>query len=824
MDLPTTRHDNSSAVRDEKAIQQESLEKKGILEKISLWLFYIGIFLSPIIFIPSLYAPLDLVKTIFLSSFILISCILYAFSAIKRRSVILPHYAIGYVSVAIIVSIIISTLLSSNVSKSFIGQGFEMGTASFLLLMFLVSYFTSRIAIKDKESIFNIYAAIFVAFVILALFHIFRIIGGADFMTLGILGNLTATVVGKWYDFAILSGIAGLLSFFGIKFLSLSKGFKWLLTISLIIVGALLFLVNSSLIWTSIALVVFFVGIYEYSTRTANGTGIQKILSRISFFTFLVFLIASVLAWKGDAISAPVIKALSIEQGEARLPWQLTIDIAADTLKEAPLFGAGPNRFVHQFLRYKPLEINPTVFWNSEFSSGFGTLPTFLITLGFVGAILWIVFFVFFTRSGVRALKKASDPFKKFFITSSFFIALFLWIMNFVYIPSHVTIFFTFLFTGLFIACLANEGIVTEKSYRSKAPIILSAVVVILVIWLGVYAKKALAIYFFQQGIKELNVNTAPAGIDMAKQKFMKAQSWDSSDVYYQALSEVNIIKINALIKEIQNVAAKNSSQEQAPDPKITEQIMALVKEAVEYTNSAVKADPTNYYNYISQARISELAASMQIPSAYEGAKNSYASAVSLNPYNPGIYLSLAKLEASQKKLAEAQQYIGRALQLKQNYIEAIFLLAQIQVNNGQIKDAITSVKVATQINPNDPTLLFQLGLLYYNDKNYTDAAATLAKAIELNSQYANARYFLGLSLARLGKNADAIAQFKELVKTNPDNKEIAFILSNLEAGKSPFTDAQPPIDNKPEKRSTLPVTEKTPVPAKTVPTSKASN
>ncbi|MDP3962852.1 MAG: tetratricopeptide repeat protein [bacterium] len=741
----------------------------------------------------------------------------------------LPHYALGYVSVAIIASILISTFLSSNTYKSFIGQGFEIGTASFLLLMFLVSFFASRIAIKNKEAIFNIYAAVFVSFIVLALFHIFRIIGGADFMTLGILGNLTSTVVGKWYDFAILSGIAGLLSFFGIKFLFLGKGFKWILSISLLIAGGLLFIVNSSLIWTAISLIVLCVIAYEYSIGTASGTGIQRILSRISFLTFAVFIIASVLAWKGDAIAVPVIKALKVEQGEAILPWQLTIDVAASTLKESPLFGAGPNRFSYQFLRFKPLEINPTAFWNSEFSRGFGVLPTFLVTLGLVGAILWCAFFIFFIRDGARALKKPSDPFRKFFISSTFFTALFLWLMNLIYIPSHVTIFFTFLFTGLFVASLVEAGVATEKEYglsggrmRKYAPTILSLAIVILIVWLGVYAKKATAIYFFQQGIKELNTNKTA---DQAKERFLKALSWDISDIYYQALSEVNIIKINSLVQEIQKKTSEASSRgsaQQEPDPKIVEQITALVKEAVDYTNSAIEADPTNYYNYISQARISEIAASLSVPNAYEGAKNSYANAISLNPYNPGIYLSLANLEASQKKNEEAQQYIGRALQLKQNYIEAIFLLAQIQVNNGQIKDAITSVKVATQINPNDPTLLFQLGILYYNDKNYIEATASLLKAVELNSQYANARYFLGLSQARLGKNADAIVQFEELAKTNPDNEEITFILSNLKDGKSPFTDAQPPIDNMPEKRKALPVPETSGPPESTP--SKAAN
>ena len=189
---------------------------------------------------------------------------------------------------------------------------------------------------------------------------------------------------------------------------------------------------------------------------------------------------------------------------------------------------------------------------------------------------------------------------------------------------------------------------------------------------------------------------------------------------------------------------------------------------------------------------------------------DAYNGAAKFNPYDPSIYLSVARLEASQNKMDEAQKYIGAALQLKQNYTEAIFFLSQIQVNQGKIKDAIVSTQVTTQINPNNPQLFFQLGFLYYNDKDYQNAATALQKAVDLSSQYSNARYFLGLSLVRLNKNTEAVAQFEEIAKSNPDNKEVEGILANLKAGKSPFTDVKPPVDSKPEKRAALPIKEKT--------------
>ena len=413
---------------------------------------------------------------------------------------------------------------------------------------------------------------------------------------------------------------------------------------------------------------------------------------------------------------------------------------------------------------------------------------------------------------GIILFKKDYDPFKKFIGLSSFFSATFLWIMNLLYIPSHVILFLTFIFTGIFLASLIEQEIISYKVFKinsnpkvKKYILSLSSLsLIILIIWLGIYFKKIVAIAYFEKGIKELNYNNS---YEKGLLNFKKALSWDISDIYYQALSETDILKVRSVIGDVQ--AQISNSPDKSVNPETAKSITSLIGEALEYTKKAIALDPLNYYNYIAQARVSDIASSLRIPGAYEGVKNSYGNAISLNPSNPSLYLNLARFETSQNKLKQAEEDIGMALRIKPNYIEAIFLLSQIQVANGQIKDAIISAKVATDINPSDPILFFQLGFLYYNDKNYTESTNAFSKAISLNSQYANARYFLGLSLIRLGRNAEAIEQFVELEKTNPDNKEIAFILANIKSGKSPFADAKPPIDSKPEKRSNLPVKEK---------------
>ncbi len=794
--------------------QIQNKKSNNIFEKVAYIVFLITLILSPIAFISSSYASLDVTKTIVISLGILISSILFVISLLKQKSFLISKNSLTNIMIALMVSIIVSALLSTNPMKSFFGQGFEIGTASFLLLMFITAFLVSRLASNDKDRILYVYAGILISFLILILFHTVRFFAGPDFLSFGLLNTITSTLIGKWYDFGILTGVVGLLSFFGLQSLSLNKGLKLLLTILLIISGFILFVINSSLIWFSVAIVVFAFGIYQYLLKSDQNTGVKKIISRISIATLIVLIISIACAWKGNTLALPLIKSLKLEQTEVLLPWQLTIDVASETIKQSPLFGAGPNRFINQYLIYKPQVVNPTPFWAFEFGNGFAFIPTFLVTQGLVGAILWSLFLIFFVCTGIRALKKITDKYSQFIIGSTFFTTSFLLLISLIYFPSHVIVFLTFVFIGLSIASFITESAITLKDIESTrnysvgklSTTSLIIILLVLVVWIVIDIRKDVAIGYFQRGISALNLPNNQ-GIDKATSNFKKALALDHTDIYYQALSEVNIFVITTLAQKIQTQTQQGAK---IPDPEIIKQISALVDEALGYTKSAIAIDPTNYYNYVAQARISELALSLQIPNAYENAKTAYNNAILYNPLNPFLYLNLARLEASQNKLAETQRNIGIALQLKQNYIEAIFFLSQIQVNQGQIKEAIISTQVATQINPDNPLLFFQLGLLQYNDKNYQEAINALTKAVELNSLYANARYFLGLSLSRLGRNQEAIKQFEEIAKTNPNSQEVAFILTNLRAGKSPFTDAQPPIDSKPEKRKQLPVKEKT--------------
>lgn len=766
------------------------------LNKASFVVFLLTIILTPLAFTLSSYNSLDIIKGAIITLGIISSSILFLLSIFKDKTLNISKHPIVISSIALVVSLIISSLLSTNIYKSFFGQVFEIGSGGFITILFIASFLCVCLIHGKKQRIYNIYIAIVAPFVLIAILHISRFIFGIDFMTLGILQFPTSTLLGKWNDIAIYSSVILLFSYINLQFIIFKKIPKIFFVVIGTISGFLIFIVNSPIVWGTFTLVMIFIVMYQYlkSNRT---------IATLPMVGILIILFSIACYYNGSNFVNPLTRYLKISQSEVTLPWRFTIDVVAQTMKESPIFGAGPNRFGAEYLKFKPQNINPTQFWNTEFNNGFALIPSSLVTQGILGFILWIILLLVLIYSGLKSLKKPEDGSRTTSITIPFFISLFLWLISLVYVPSHSVLLITFVITGIFIGTLFSEDYssinkIDMPNWRfvnfNKLFIVFS--VIILSCGLIIYFKKTLSLIYFQSGIGNLNISENQ-DIDKAMNKFQKSLYIDRNDIYYQALSETNILKINSI------------AQSSIPDKEKAEQVTALIQSSVEYTKKAIEFDPTNYYNYLSEARISEVANSLQIPNAFEGARQAYINSLKYNPYNPAIYLSLARIEASKNNYAEAQKYIGLSLNIKPNYTDAIFLLSQIQVSQGQIKEAINSVRFATQTNPDDPIVFFQLGLLYYNDKNYQQAVESLTNAIKLNNDYANAKYFLGLSYARLGKTDDAIINFESLAITNPENQEVLQILSNLRQGKSPFTDTKPPVDSKPEKRPTLPVKER---------------
>lgn len=786
------------------------------LENTAFYIFFTAVILAPLAFLPFSYIAFDIVndtlKTIVIALGVLIPTILYGIISHRERTLVLPPKSIIWPSLVVAVSLLVSSFNSFNLSRSLFGQGFEVNTASFILTLFVAGFITFTLVRRKQERASLIYIGLMVSFLIIALLHGLRFIFGPQFLSLGILKNLTTTIFGSWFDLAIYAGVIVLISLSALIFLPLSNRFKMIYRVTLVVSLISAFIVNSFFVWVSLCVVGLLMTVYLYK-YPANKTSMEMsgMFSRIAWLPLAIALIAgiSLISYDGKQISTPVIKKLNAEFNTLVLPWQLSLDVDTGVIKDRLLFGVGPNHFNQAFLAYKPLVINQTDAWNAEFNYGFSLLATFIATQGLLGIVSWLLLLIFIGILFTKVLKNpSSDQHEKFIAVSSVFTATFIWIMTIFTVPAHVIMFFAFIITAISISSGVKQGHLipvrlssgnSGLSSKLLSPAIL-ALAVLGVLWTTNYVKDALALAYFGSGVKQLQVKNDAL---VADNSFKKAQSLNNSDAFLRARAEAGIVQINKLVANVDKDASASTTEALVAD------ITKIINLSNAYAQAAIKFNPSNYYNYLSQARVAELASRINIPGAYDNALSAYTESIRYNPLNPSLYFALAQLQVSQNKLDDAIRTLGAAIQVKSNYLDAVFLLSQISAAQGNVKDAIIAAQVANQINPKNAVVLFQLGLLHFNNKDYVNSANALEKAVEIQPDYANAKYFLGLAYVRINKISDALKQFAELAISNPDNEEVKFILSNLQQGKSPFIDAQPPITPTPEKRPSLPIKEK---------------
>ncbi|MEN9912809.1 MAG: hypothetical protein RLY66_217 [Candidatus Parcubacteria bacterium] len=785
----------------------ETTKSSGGLES---WAFYIllaTIILAPLSFLPTPYIALDSVKTAVITLGTIISAILYGVMAYQKRGISLPPRGVFWSGVAVIVSIVLSSAMGIHAGKSFFGQGFELATGSFSILMFVAALVVFA-SIREKiERVTTLYVAMIAAFLGLTVFHGLRLAFGPTFAKLGILSTSTSTILGTWFDFATYAGVIGVIVVAALMLLPLSRRMKMVYSALLVAAFVVAIFVNSTMVWISLTLV-FTVATLYMTVRNYPGSGFISFFKGLAWLPLIAAVVSGFFFWKGTTVVGPTIDRMGIEYTSLTLPWQTSLDVAAGAIKDRPLLGIGPNQFNKAYIAYRPSYINNTLAWSAEFNYAFSLVATSVVSQGVVGVIAWIAFLIFLAIALVRALMRLpSDPYARFAVVSSTFGATYLWIVSFVSVPSHAMLYFTYVLTAIAVGSVVNANIasvyaVSPRVGTRSRPLFstaLVAAVALMIIWGAVSVKNAVALAYFGSGVKALNSTGDALAADAA---FRTAQRLNPLDSYLRARVEAGIARSNQLISQANALPTGTTTQA------IIEEINSVVNASAGFAQEAIASDGAYYYNHISSARVFELASNIKMSGAYDNAVKAYVEAIKLNPLNPTLYLNLAQLQASENKLDDALKSVGASIQVKNNYLDAIFLLSQITAAQGNLKDAIIAAQVGTEINPQSPVLFFQLGLLQYTNKDYQGATKSLETAVKLQADYANAQYFLGLSYARIGDTENAIAQFESLAKANPENEEVNLILGNLLAGKSPFADAKPPVTPAPEKRSALPIKE----------------
>lgn len=750
-----------------------------------LWLLLpVFVFLLPVFFVPvegiSLYVgKVALLATGLVAVFAVFLSTILSTGAVEipRAKYLIP---IGVFAVAVLVA----SIFSGSIKDSIMGTTFDLGTSG-SLIMLVFSLFVTLVAVRSLRTVSNTVLAFIYSAVALAVYTLFGTFVG-PYLPAATASRIPLFLSGGAIDSAIIFGAAAIAALCVLNMSETSKRTKIILYIfiayAMAFIGATNF--TPAIIVLGLVSLIFFVYVLSWSVGH-GGSGDER---KMSLPSLIILMVSVIFILSGTGIGNYLSKMMKIQTIEIRPNFETTMDLTLASWQKNVAFGVGPNRFAEFWALHKPIEINQTQFWNTDFYSGSGFIPTIAITTGLVGLLSFLAFIAMYLTSGVKAIfAQANASRSRYLATTSFLVSLYLWIVLFLYPPSIVVMALAFIFTGLFTATLAPQGIISLwktnifSNPKTNFLAVLSIVILLIMSVAGGYFvwERAIASVIFERGALGYQKG---GDIGAVRESTARAIGMVQSDIYWRGLTEISLLDLGRVLSGV-------TDQSQMTDA-IRAEAQALIADSVESGKKAVEIDGSNFQNWFALARVYEVLASNGIEGALENARANYAEAALRSPNNPSVPLAIARLDALSGKTDDARANIGRALELKGNYTDAYYTLAQLEVAVNNIPGAIRSVEAAAVIDPNNSGLYFQLGLLKYNQKDFAGAASALGRAVALVPDYANAKYFLGLSYYQIGRKEEALKQFEEISATNPDNQEITLILSNMKAGRALFPNA----------------------------------
>ena len=754
-------------------------------DSVARWGIIIFLGALPFFLTPNSWVTIPQAKMILLAIAIIVVSIAWIVARIAEGKVQIPKSFLLGVAAFLPISYLVSALVTSRTWLSFVGTGVEQDTVVAILLSYSLFLFFALVLSRGMREITLAFRALFIGGAVLVIIQLWQIAFPEYSGFGGALPNTVSSAIGGLHDLAIF---LGLIVFLSISSSDLLDGTSARLRLARIFAGvvslAFLLIINSSDVWLGLAVVSAFYGVYLWFDvwKSNNVTGSNSIRATLPYI--ILSILALGLSYGGTAVNAKLPPRLQLSQVEVRPSWQGTFTVGKQSFKSAREFivGSGPNTFTRTWGLYKPLSVNATQFWNTDFFSGIGLIPTSLLSVGILGLLSWGALLVAILSSVVRFVRdrRFRTPLK---MATGVILAgiLYLFVFNVVYIPGVALSALLFALLGIFVALNVIEGKVGARTFSLNWMELKSKVVMA-----GVVAFGAVIIF---GGIESLRALVSDTQVNRAIVTYGTTSDLNASlryngyalsvlgtnDRAHRTAVEIGLLQLKQLLAE----------------GKISDSLRARLQETLTTTLqhgiSAVSSNSNNYRNWLSLAQLYGELSAGGIEGADKNSRESYERARLESPTSPLPLLGLAQLDLTVGDAKSAREHLNAAIAMKSDFTVAHLLLSQLNAKSNDLAKAQDEAIIVAQLSPQDPFAWYNLGLVLYTRKSYKDSASALERAVQLQPNYANAIFLLGLSYYHLGRESDAISAFDEVARLNPSDPMPKKAVANVKDGQDPL-------------------------------------
>lgn len=770
-------------------------------EFVSFCILFGLIFLLPLFALPFGIFAVDFNKAMFLYIGVSLAFVCFLLARIQKKSIVFPKSFILGSLFLIALAWLASSIFSGNIALSLFGAGFETGTFAFFLFLSIIAFLISVLFCSTRR-IALLYKGIFISATILFIIQFLHTGFGVAIPPWNMFQGVLASVLGNWNDLGIFFGLVAIVSLSSLEFGGENRRARIFLRVMLGMSLVAVFFVNFSTLqyvlgFSVLALLVYRIVNPPYFEGSPHRGNVDFL--NTSFFVFLAIIVFSFAhEWIGVLINS-----LGIQFTQVYPSWTATFGVIKGTLLANPFFGSGPNTFSYDWLLFKPDAISSTIFWDTQFQSGIGRLPSMVAETGILGGTTLVIFISSLLYGGKKVVSYKEHSLERMLLVSSFLGSVYLWIFTIIYSPGFLIFIFAGNFTGVFVASLglANgeplQEVVFAKGTKKGFALYLVTIAVIVSFTFSIYffGAKYLAGYFYTTALQEASIRS---DIEKADIYLQRAVWLDPQDTYFRSATEIGLLRLGQLI-------SRSSKVETVSDAEKT-QFRDILSATVQSAKNATIANSLDPQNWMELGKVYETILRFDPEGFKSSAIFAYGEALRVSPRNPSPFVALARVELQTGNLDGALSYLNESLKIKSDFVAGHMMLAEIAVAEGKLKEAISELDRAVSANPNNPEniyIVLRIGILYYQDGDYEKAQGLFEKLVKLDPNFVDARYALGILYDKKGMTSMATAQFEELNKLIPKNSEIQKILSNLRAGLGALGNdlTPPPLPEEPTKK-----------------------
>jgi len=367
---------------------------KPVFTQISRFSLYGLIFLLPIFVLPFTQDYLEISKTILLYFALAVSSLAYLLHVLQEQKNQIGFDKISWFIVALVAWSAVSVIFSWNWRLSLVGLAGYYNDSLVTIIFLAALFFLAKEILKDKKQIRQATFLLLIAAGLVMIFSCLQLLGAhifpqaiAQTKYFNLIGN-SVTPFSLFLALAVLGSLSLLIS---------EKGKPAIIfLISLISLSILLLILFDNQVGWFALVVGLFIWLLALAGQTKKISSGWIILPTALIVLSVVFIFVDVNSWTGLNLNNDIVL------GQAN-SWK----VAGSTLKSRWLSGSGQNTFHYSLQRFRPDSFNNHPFWSASFIKANSQWAQYLSTLGLPSFLLILFIAALFIIRGIRKIRKS---------------------------------------------------------------------------------------------------------------------------------------------------------------------------------------------------------------------------------------------------------------------------------------------------------------------------------------------------------------------------------------------------------------------------------